>query len=37
MSLLVNLQLKVKPGQVPDLLETFKGILPGTRAYEGCH
>ena len=36
MNLLVNLQLKVKPGQVPDLLETFKEILPGTRAYEGC-
>ncbi len=37
MSVLVNLQLKVKQGQVPNLLETFKGLLPGTRAYKGCH
>ena len=37
MSVLVNLQLKVKQGQVHDLLETFKGLLPGTRAYKGCH
>ena len=37
MSILVNLQLKAKQGQVPNLLETFKELLPGTRAYEGCH
>ena len=36
MSVLVNLQLKVKQGQVSSLLETFKGILPETRAYKGC-
>ena len=37
MSVLVNLQLNVKQGQVSKLQETFKGILPGTRAYKGCH
>jgi quinol monooxygenase YgiN len=37
MSVLVNLQLKVKQGQIPKLLETFKAILPDTRAYKGCH
>ena len=37
MSVLVNLQLKVKQGQVPKVLETLKELLPGTRAYEGCH
>lgn len=37
MSVLVNLQLKVKQGQVPKLIETFKEVLPGTRAYKGCH
>ena len=36
MSVLVNLQLKVKQGQVPNLLGTFKELLPGTRAYNGC-
>ena len=36
MSVVVNLQLKVKQGQIPSLLETFKELLPGTRAYEGC-
>ena len=36
MSVVVNLQLKVKQGQIPPLLETFKEILPATRAYEGC-
>mgnify|MGYP001164951323 FL=1 len=36
MSVLVNLQLKVKQGQVSNLLETFKGLLPETRAYKGC-
>ena len=37
MSVLVNLQLNVKPGQVPALLDMFKELLPGTRAYEGGH
>ena len=37
MSVLVNLQLNVKPGQVPALLDVFRELLPGTRAYEGCH
>ena len=37
MSILVNLQLKVKQDQVANLLDTFKEILPGTRDYAGCH
>ena len=37
MSVLVNLQLKVKQDQIRNLLETFKELLPGTRAYKGCH
>jgi quinol monooxygenase YgiN len=37
MSILVNLQLKVKQDQVSNLLDTFKEILPGTRDYAGCH
>ncbi len=37
MSVLVNLQLKVKQDQVRNLLETFKELLPGTSAYKGCH
>ena len=37
MSVLVNLQLKVKQNQVPNVLETFKELLPGTRSYKGCH
>jgi quinol monooxygenase YgiN len=37
MSVLVNLQLKVKQDQVPAVLDMFPELLPGTRAYEGCH
>ena len=37
MSVLVNLQLNVKTGQVPAGLDAFRELLPGTRAYEGCH
>jgi quinol monooxygenase YgiN len=37
MSVLVNLQLKVKQDQVPAVLDMFRELLPGTRAYEGCH
>ncbi len=36
MSVLVNLQMRVKQGQMPGLLETLKGLLPDTRSYEGC-
>ena len=37
MSVIVNLQLKAKEGQAPAVLEMFRNLLPGTRAYEGCH
>ena len=37
MSVLVNLLLKVKQDQVPAVLDMFRELLPGTRAYEGCH
>ena len=36
MSVVVNLQLKVKQDQVPTVLDMFREVLPGTRAYEGC-
>jgi len=36
MSVLVNLQMRVKQGNMSGLLETFKNILPDTRSYEGC-
>ena len=36
MSVVVNLQLKVKQGQIPAIIETFRELLPGTREYEGC-
>ena len=37
MSVLVNLQLKVKQGQVANLRDFFREIMPDTRAYTGCH
>ena len=34
--ILVNLQLKIKPGVRKEFIEWFHSILPDTRSYQGC-
>ena len=36
MSVTVLLELNVKPEHVEGIKQTFKAILPDTRAYDGC-
>ena len=36
MAVKIVLELKAKPGAGDSLLETFRSILPDTRAYDGC-
>jgi quinol monooxygenase YgiN len=36
MSVLVLLEAKAAPGKEEEMLSAFAGVLPDTRAYEGC-
>ncbi len=36
MSVLVTLDVQAKPESLGELVSALKGILPDTRAYEGC-